>query len=527
MLIMTVLMAVQVQAGPIRCGTSVFSALRPAQPLPRAVPRDRGRPPRVGETRLMWLQNMSVMPPQQFPTELTCRAAGPHCYVMVHDSCWEAGIVDSADVARIVERFEYSSPRDSQHGVWYHNTTVLGQPPDAIDNDSAIYLLYYNIGQFHGYQFDGFWQFFDQYYDTTALRLFGYHSNEVECVYLDCYPANPAGDYRIAIAAHEFGHMIHWNHDPAESLWVDEGCCELAMWLYGAPEPISGFNSNPDNDLTSWSGEWADYIKTYLFFLYLYEQYGGRVGTNLIHNIVAAPQASLEGVDSGFAATGLVERFEDVLDAWVLANIVNDTSCFGGRYGYFGERVPRFAVTAHSTYPVARNTNLKRWAGEYIRFQRGRDLVLTFDGADEADFHLFLVSHDSVGRRMVLDTLELDSAQRAAVEVPGFDTAYQTVYLVPVSHYPWGTTAYAYTAAATGIAETEGHDQNVGRFGSCPRPTLIYAGKVISVPGAYRVFSSAGRLVLKGRDRLHTARLPAGAYWLESQGRSGSFAVVR
>jgi hypothetical protein len=319
--------------------------------------------------------------------------------------------------------------------------------------------------------------------------------------------------------------MIHWNYDPAESLWVNEGCCELAMWLYGSPDPISGFNSAPDNDLTSWGGEWADYIKTYLFFLYLYEQYGGRVGTDLIHNIIAAPQVSIEGVDSGFAATGRTERFEDVLDAWVLANIINDTSYFAGRYGYFGERVPRFTATTHSTYPVSRNTGLKRWAGEYIRFQRGRNLELTFDGADEANFRLYLISRDSIGRRMVLDTLELDSVQYAAASVPGFDTAYQSVFLVPVNHYPYGNMPYSYTAAATGIAEAEGHDPNVRRLGSYP--AVIRAGKVLSLPGPFRLFSSTGRLAVQGSDRLQTAHLPAGTYWLESSGKSGNFIVVR
>ncbi len=527
MLILTVFLTVQANSAPMRCGTQVFNALRPVAPVARPVPRDGASPPRVGETRLMWLQNMSVMPPQQFEAELTCRALGPHVYVMVHDSVWEAGVVDSEDVVRIAERFENSSPRDSHHGVWYHNTTVLGQPPDAIDNDSAIYLLYYNIGQFHGYQFDGFWQFFDEYYDTTSLRLFGYHSNEVECVYLDCYPANPAGDYRIAIAAHEFGHMIHWNYDPAESLWVDEGCSELAMWLYGSPDPISGFNSNPDNDLTAWNGQWADYIKTYLFFLYLYEQYGGRVGTDLIRNIVAAPQASIEGVDAGFAATGRFERFEDVLDGWVLANIINDTAYFSGRYGYFGERVPRFGVTTHSNYPVSRNASLQRWAGEYVRFQRGRDLELTFDGADEADFRLYLICHDSVGRRMVLDTLTLDSLQHARASVPGFDTAYQTVYLVPVSHYPFGTMAYSYTAAAAGIAERPETSEATRLFGAHPTSTFFPAGNVLSLPGRYRLFSAAGRLVTEGEDQLSTAGLVTGVYRLEHSGRHISIVVVR
>ena len=50
----------------------------------------------------------------------------------------------------------------------------------------------------------------------------------------------------------------------------------LAMWLYGNPDNISSFNANPDRNLTTFTGAWADYIKSYLFALYFYERYGGQ-----------------------------------------------------------------------------------------------------------------------------------------------------------------------------------------------------------------------------------------------------------
>ncbi len=505
MLLVLLTILTQTPTVPMRCATPLFESLKAGGLPPAPKPRPAGERLRVGDSRVMWLQNMSVMPPVQFQASLTCRAVGPHCYVMVEDSAWNAGQVDSADVARIVERFDFSSPRDSTKGVWGHNTSVLGMPPDAIDNDSAIYLLYYDVGSFHGYSFDGFWQYFDQYYDTTAMRLWGYHSNEVECVYLDCWPNNPAGDYRIAIVAHEFGHMIHWNYDPAESLWVVEGNCELAMWLYGTPDPVSSFPSNPDNDLTSWTGAWADYIKTYLFFLYLYEQYGGRVGLDLIHNVIASPFVSIEGIDSAFAATGRDERFTDVFDSWVLANRINDTSFAGGRYGYYGERVPRFGVAGyHFTFPVARSGDLNRWAGEYILFQGGTGLAATFDAADNADFRLFVVGLDTVRRRLFLDTITLDSAGRADISVPGFGTDWQSVYLVPVNHTLSGRRSYSYTANASGLAEAT----SAGR-GRLSVPTVCRAGDLR--PGlADRLFAADGRVIRS------PAELKPGVYWLKA-----------
>jgi hypothetical protein len=459
----------------------------------------------------MWLQNMSVMPPVQYQGSLTCRGTGDHVYVMVEDSAWNAGLLDSTGVARIIDRFDHSSPRDSLHGAWYHNTTVFGQPPNTIDNDSLIYLIYHNVGEFMGYSFDGFWQYFDEYYDTTSMRLWGYHSNQVECVYLDLYPNNPSGDYRISIAAHEFEHMIHWNYDQAESLWVNEGCAELAMWLFGAPDAISGFNSTPDNDLTKWNGDWADYIKTYLWTLFLYEQYGDRGGNNLIRNIVASPFVSIAGVESAFAVTGLPQRFEEVLDQWVLANVINDTSYLSGKYGYFGERVPRFGNAGYyTTYPVSGSNSLDRWAGEYILFRKGRDLQLGFDGNDAANFHVFMVAKDTIGHRLILDTLALDSLQAGSMSVPGSDTGYQSVWLVPSSHYPSGRMSYSYAATAVGIAE-ESPKSKVQSPKSVEGSTVVRAGARLTLPAGASLFS------VNGRTARSDFALTPGIYWVRAE----------
>ncbi len=504
MLVVVLLLFGQTSSAPMNCATPIFDRLFPNVALPMPETKRSANPPALGEKRLVWLQNMTVMPPRQYQAEMTCRARGLHCYVMVDDSVWNAGLVDSADAARIVERFENSSPRDPWHGVWYHNTTNLGMPPDAIDNDSAVYLFYYNIGTYHGIAFDGFWQYFDEYYDSTAMRMWGYHSNEVECVYLDCYPNSPSEDYRIAIAAHEFGHMIQWNYDQAEETWVQEGFCELAMWLFGAPDRISGFPSNSDNDLTAWSGSWADYIKTYLWSLFLYEQYGGRVGTELIHNIIASPERGLAGVDAGFEATGLSERFEGVLDQWVVACRINDTSFAGGKYGYFGERVPYFATTAyHVSYPVARSADLARWAGEHVLFGRGRTLELEFDGEDFGNFHVFVFGEDTINGRILLDTVELDSVQHGTTLVPGFDTAYQLVYLIPVNHNPAGRIGYSYQASVTGAIAEQCSVASESR----PAPTVVRARDLWRISGNVNLVSVSGRLVER-------ASVSAGVYFL-------------
>jgi hypothetical protein len=530
MLLLILALVAQVPAAPVSCATPLFHRLAlDGAPLPAraAAPRPAAAGPAPGDTVTLWTWNMSVMPPRQYQARFVCADRGDYCYVMVHDSVLAAGLVDSAAAARIVERFERSSPRDSTRGVWQHNTGVLGLPPDELDGDSAIYLLYYNIGTFGGSSFDGFWMSFDQYYDTTAQRRWGYRSNEIECVYLDCHPNDPSSDYRVAIAAHEMGHMIHWNYDPAESLWVQEGACELAMWLFGAPDPVSGFPGQPDNDLTRWTGSWADYIKTYLFFLYLYEQHGGRAGTDLIHDIIRSPLVSIAGVEAGLDSAGVGLDFDRVFDDWVLANRINDTVFLGGRYGYFGENVPRFGnAGVHYSYPVDRTGSLSRWAGEYILFAGGTGLELEFDGADQGDFRVFVVGLDTIGRRLLLDSIPLDAGQRGTIAVPGFDTAWQHVYLVPASHHRHETMTYRYLAAAGGIAEGP-----VARAPGARVPAVVRGSLRLppgpGSPARRSLLDASGRRVLELRPGPNDVRrLAPGVYFVRASGAGSDVSGV-
>jgi hypothetical protein len=126
----------------------------------------------------------------------------------------------------------------------------------------------------------------------------------------------------LAVTAHEFEHMIHWNHDSDEASWVDEGMAELAMWFYGAPDNISSFNSNPDNSLIVWNGDWADYIKTYLWSLYFYEQYGGQPS---VYAVVQEPANSIQGYENVLDNLGYSQNFEDVFADWTVANYLDDT----------------------------------------------------------------------------------------------------------------------------------------------------------------------------------------------------------
>jgi hypothetical protein len=279
-------------------------------------------------------------------------------------------------------------------------------------------------------------------------------SNECEVVYLNCDAADPGEPYLNAVVSHEFEHMIHWKYDSDESSWVDEGCAELAMYLFGHPDTISGFNTNPDNDLTSWDGDWADYIQCYLWTLYFYERYGGE---DTVYALVHEPANSVTGVDNTLAAQGFDEDMADVFTDWVVANYldVDDPSFFGGKYGYEGEDLPAFSCFKTWTdYPVDSTGTVQHWASDYVKYESGNEggiddvvvsysghkssggtsyeytadadcdpveLFLTFDGADNNSFAVQAMLFDDNEPTDVV-AMTLNDVQYGELHIADFDT---------------------------------------------------------------------------------------------------------
>ncbi|MCK4593951.1 T9SS type A sorting domain-containing protein [bacterium] len=413
----------------------------------------------VGDGLQLWKWNLSGYPTQDL-VDCTIRGKTDHGYVVVDDEVWGTQ-VDQTDVNQILEAWEYSSigPRPDE-GIYEINTTSFGPCPDEIDGDPRVFLFYYDLD----ISADGFWMYFDQYPEGTHE----WHSNEREIVYLNSSDRDPGGDYMIAVTAHEFEHMLHWTQDPNEDLWVDEGCAELAMFLYGHPDTISGFNGNSDNDLTSWDGTWADYIKTYLWTLYLYEHYGEGAPSpkDLIWELVHEPANSINGVNNALDTVDAGTTFEEIIPDWVAANYLDleDEDLFDGRYSYFGEDLPAFTpASIHNSYPASGTNSLSRYAGEYVLFvEPGRGpevaewLYGTFDGHDSADFAVDILRIDSDDESATeVERLDLDSENWSSFDAPDFPLLHDKVVISTTRFTSAGLGNYDYWAdvSETGLDE--------------------------------------------------------------------------
>jgi hypothetical protein len=468
----------------------------PTGGLARSVPPD----PQVGDTWDWYIWDLGGMP---VATRKPCtvRGMGDNVFVVVDDEEWNVGGMDQAAVDRIVAHFDNQSVGDfPDQGIWGLNTSHFGDPPNPLDGQDRIFLLYYrfNIAA------DGYFWVFDQYPDGSQA----WASNEADVVYLATDNGDPGGNYMLGVAAHEFEHMIHFNTDQNEDSWVDEGLAELAMWLFGNPDNISAFNSNPDNSLTNWGGNWADYIQTYLWTLYMYEQFGGQP---FIWDISHHPYNGMSGYQQVLIDRGFTIPVEAVFANWTVANYLDDTALASGQYGYEGEDLPAFYPwRTHTSLPASGSSSLQNWAGEYARLTNmDAPAVFTFNGADTRDFAVNLIALDPSLPTLVqpLPLDQLNDGTLTFTAAAGYD---ETIICVANVHSTSsGVYLYNVEAAISPVPASSGAQVVL----DCrPNPFNPVTAFSFSIPTAGHtrllVHDLQGRLV----SVLHEGVLPAGRH---------------
>ena len=159
------------------------------------------------------------------------------------------------------------------------------------------------------------------------------------------------------VFAHEFEHMIHFDQDPDEPSWVDEGLADLAGYFcgYGHSDGHIDYYLRRHwyTPLTFWGGGLEDYGASYLFALYLYDHFGG---AEFIADLVQEQLNGIEGIEATLAAWGYTDTFDEIFDAWTIANWVDDTRKAGGKYGYYSLEIGG---------PDTRYNTLEYWMDEY------------------------------------------------------------------------------------------------------------------------------------------------------------------
>jgi hypothetical protein len=175
------------------------------------------------------------------------------------------------------------------------------------------------------------------------------YSNEREMFYIT---PDRSDFYSIGTIIHEFNHLIWFNHEYDEAIFLLEGAAELSIYHAGYLNNqnylMSGyipsynltwesyrFKFHPERSLLYWDYSsteltMASYGRAYMFALYLNE----RFGKDFIRDLVITPEDGPLGIEIALANRGYSLSFNDLYLNWVTACVIDQPNIFDGYYGY-------------------------------------------------------------------------------------------------------------------------------------------------------------------------------------------------
>ena len=222
--------------------------------------------------------------------------------------------------------------------IYPTNALVFGEPAPRGDEGTKVWTLIFNIRDESYYDMENHTSYIAGYFSSSESN-----ENNKNIMHIDTYDwvnrVGPDVDRPYLYEgtfAHEQEHMIHNDVDQDEPSWTDEGLADLAGFLcgYGHSSGHIAYYMvyHPFTALTFWGSGLEDYGASYLFQLYLYEHFGGAA---FVSALVLEQANGIEGIENTLAAFGYSETFDEIFDAWTIANYIDDTRKDGGKYGYY------------------------------------------------------------------------------------------------------------------------------------------------------------------------------------------------
>jgi hypothetical protein len=297
-----------------------------------------------------------------YQTTATCKSrmilsSGSYLNIYVENDEW------TRDQSRFTTTILDGIGNEYKNVILPTETTYFGTPPTG---DFTILLM--DIKDSAGDSYVS--GYFDSRNENNVTN-----SNNRHMIYMDSKDGTPGNTSFYGTLAHEFQHYIHYNSDPLEDTWVEEGLSGLARYVCGyghQTSHVTAFSQAPTTSLTFWGDDLANYGATYLFILYLSEKYGG---APTIKAIVANQGTGIDGINSALFSKGYLVTVKDIFKNWVVANYLNNSSISSGIYGYAAsfsgitDAPGNITVTTTiSSYPASGTGTVNEYAADYVKF---------------------------------------------------------------------------------------------------------------------------------------------------------------
>ena len=367
-------------------------------------------------------------------TSATLQKVSSKAYFYLDDKWWQS--LDSIQKSKIFSTLDsLSSEFDSK--IYPILTSTFGSEANpGIDKDEKITILIHPmIEKAGGYSNSG-----DGYPKIQNPK-----SNEREMIYFNSQYIDSL--IEKSYLAHELVHLITFNqkekiHNVSEERWLNEARAEYAPTLLGYDEIYAGSNlekrvksflEKPNDSLTEWRDERADYGEVNLFVQYLVDQYGLKILVDSLHS----PKIGILSINDALIKNGFKEDFSQIFTDWTITLLVNDCN-FGPRYCYKNPNLKNLRVNPLLNFlPQIGESELsityttKNWAGNWHKIVGGKGtLTLEFDGDDEVFFNVPYLVCD-YQEKCNIDFLKLDKEQKGKLTLPEFNTKYRSLTLIP------------------------------------------------------------------------------------------------
>ena len=401
----------------------------------------------VGDQNLFWVYNIQRRMFDTVRAEL--KSIGSISYVWVALPEWNNGHVTSAEVDAVSNALEHSTSKtsvDSTKGILQIDRQVYGDPPNVNSNfqkgggDGKTHFLLCDIQDGwdgSGSYVAGFFYNVDVDPGSGATAT----SNKRDMLYIDSYPGIYYSGVRrtstaLTTLAHEFQHLIHWNYDPSELTFFNEGLSEYAEYLCGFQlRSPSWYFGNTNVTLTGWNSTVEDYSRAALWTRFVADQYG----LSFLKTFVQNQAHGTSAFDQSLSQSGYGTSFSSTTANFFAANWLGS----GGSdptMRYKTAIGSRPVLRGDYLDPTVQRTDTLQMQGvQYISFASAKNFRVTFTFPPGVSVRAVESGPSSVRVRDVASGVEFAS--------PDLGTLYSSVVFVVADLQPALFANYSYSAA--------------------------------------------------------------------------------
>lgn len=386
----------------------------------------------VGTQELFWVRRPYESIHDTVRAELMATSGQSYVWVAIAELA--NGHVTMSEVQQIIAALEQRTPStsiDSTRGILGIEKEYYGLPPNVGSDftkgggDGKTHFLICDIQD----GWSGFGSFVAGFFyslDVNPSSGFTNFSNRRDILYIDSYPSiffnnNRRTSLVLSTLAHEFQHLIHWNYDPLEITFFNEGLSEYAEGICGYQlRSPAGYLQDTNVPLTVWQNSLEDYSRASLWTRFLAEQYG----LEFIRRFTQHPTNGIPGFQAALQQSGIASDYDRTVLDFFTANWVGANTLAPPQVRYTSSLGSRPFLFARYFDPNASGSRIiQQQAVEYMEFSPGaKDFRILFAGQPGLTVRAIESSPTMVRVRDVTPGSEFSS--------PDFETLFSSIVFV-------------------------------------------------------------------------------------------------